>query len=76
MYDNNKIMHSRILEDFSLDLDEDLIVKRCTLNQVVIESEESKPQMFADENQLEMFLKKYSKTYNLVFSIKKIGTGG
>ncbi|CDW81251.1 serine threonine protein kinase [Stylonychia lemnae] len=75
-YKDSRILHHSILKDFEQELGIDLIVKRATMNQVVIESDQTQPQQFSDPKQIEGFLKQHSKAYRSVFSIQQIGKGG
>eukprot|EP00347_Sterkiella_histriomuscorum_P020593 403337218 len=75
-YKDSRILHHSILKDFSDEMDKDLIVKRATMNQVLVESSEKFPKPFESPSEIENFLKKFSKAYQSVFSIQQIGRGG
>ena len=42
----------------------------------MIESDAKEATIFNNEQEIEQFLKQYSKTYNSVFSIQQLGKGG
>ncbi|CDW85616.1 serine threonine protein kinase [Stylonychia lemnae] len=76
IHHGNKIIHHSILKDFAEDLNIDVLVNRVTANQVVIESQETQPQQFKNEQEIEKFLSKHSKSYKSIFSLQLLAVGG